>query len=212
MPCPVLSFFPSSDRASAVRSAAFETSSKLPVRGKPLMCTTAFFKLNAVVDIVLPCPVFHGRTESEMRIGRRQSGDAEDGLQLIQLSCGRPHHSSLSCPFRFCFFRCGAFSSPAEQASAPHAGTAPAQKTHMPRQALGDHGNCTGLCVVHTGLCAVYLPPQLAEWQVWAQQTTIWQHDVESFDGCTRLHRHSGAEARCVPRQPKPANSSQTRE
>ena len=97
MPCPVLSFFPSSDRASPVRSAAFETSSKLPVRGKPLMCTTAFFKLNAVVDIVLPCPVFHGRTESEMRIGRRQSGDAEDGLQLIQLSCGRTQHSSFSC-------------------------------------------------------------------------------------------------------------------
>ena len=134
MPCPVLSFFPSSDRASAVRSAAFETSSKLPVRGKPLMCTTAFFKLNAVVDIVLPCPVFHGRTESEMRIGRRQSGDAEDGLQLIQLSRDRTQHSS---PFRFCFFRCGAFSSPAEQASAL-TGRATPKSNHKPLTALAD--------------------------------------------------------------------------
>ena len=51
-----------------------------------------------VPNIVLPCHVFHSRTENEMRMGRRQNGDAEDGLQLIQLSCGRTEHSSLSCP------------------------------------------------------------------------------------------------------------------
>ena len=51
-----------------------------------------------VPNIVLPCHVSHSRTENEMRIGRRQNGDAEDGLQLIQLSCGRTEHSSLSCP------------------------------------------------------------------------------------------------------------------
>ena len=40
--------------------------------------------------IVLSCPVFPAGTEKEINIGRRQSGDAENWRQLIQLICGRP--------------------------------------------------------------------------------------------------------------------------
>ena len=53
-------------------------------------CVVSVVALCVVPSIVLSCPVFPTGTEKEINIGRRQSGDAENGRQLIQLICGRP--------------------------------------------------------------------------------------------------------------------------